>query len=126
MNPLKLNIEIYNILKNDSILSALVGDRIFPLIAQTGTIMPFLIYNRSNVTSTLTKDKRIDNEVQTTIDMVTSKYLQGIDIAIRIDEILSGNHVTSNGSFYTYVQSFSESYSDEAYIQTIIFNHDLN
>jgi hypothetical protein len=110
MHALELNIEIYNILKNDAMLSALVGDRIFPLVAQNGTTTPFLIYNRSDVTSALTKDGRIDQSVQTTIDIVASTYMQGIEIAIRADKVLSGSHMTPHGGFYTYVQNFSEAY----------------
>jgi hypothetical protein len=126
MHPLKLNIEIYNILRNDSVLSSSVGERIFPLVAQAGTAMPFLIYNRSNVTSSLTKDRRIDEEVQTSIDVVTARYSQGIDIAVRLDKILSGEHSTANGRFSTYIQDFSEAYMEEAFVQTVIFNHKLN
>jgi hypothetical protein len=125
MHPLELNIEVYNILKNDSALASIVGDRIFPLVAQTGTVMPFLVYNRSNVVSTITKEGRKDNEVQTTTDVVTATYAQGIDIAIRLDKILSGKHVAASGRFQTYVQDFNEAYAEDAYIQTIIFNHEL-
>jgi hypothetical protein len=94
MHALELNIEIYNILKSDSVLSRLVGDRMFPLAARNGATMPFMIYHRSDVTSMLTKDGRVDKEVQTTIDIVTSAYPQGIDMAIRVDRALSGGHTT--------------------------------
>jgi hypothetical protein len=126
MHPLKLNIEVYELLKNDSILASYVNGRIFPLVAQTGTTMPFLVYNRSGVSSTLTKDGRLDGEVQTSVDVVTASYAQGIDIAVRLDEVLSGEHITPGGRFETFVQDFSEAYGEDAFIQTIIFNHKIN
>jgi hypothetical protein len=52
--------------------------------------------------------------------------MQGVKIAVRADEVLSGSHTFPHGKFYTYVQNFSEAYVDDAYIQTITFNNTLN
>jgi hypothetical protein len=85
---------------------------------------PYIIFGRTGTTPTQTKDGRI-NKVQLTFDIYSSEYAQGVDIAVRVDEALRGEHTTERGNFGCYTEIFSESCSEDDFVQTITFNNIL-
>ncbi len=53
---MKIGLAIYNILANDSDVSALVSNRIFPNVAAQKTTFPFIVYQTTGVDPNDTKD----------------------------------------------------------------------
>tara|TARA_R110002167_G_scaffold168443_2_gene366141 strand:- start:265 stop:681 length:417 start_codon:yes stop_codon:yes gene_type:complete len=53
---MKIGLAIYNILSNDSDVSALVSTRIYPNVAKQATPFPFVVYQTTGVDPNDTKD----------------------------------------------------------------------
>lgn len=49
MTGLSIGKVVYNILSSDKSFKEAIGNRIYPLIADEGTIFPFVIYSRIGI-----------------------------------------------------------------------------
>ncbi|MCD7712093.1 MAG: DUF3168 domain-containing protein, partial [Firmicutes bacterium] len=63
MNSLEVGKEVFSLLSNDSRLTALVGNKIYPVIVEKETTFPFIVYKRSNVIPDYIKDLHLKDEV---------------------------------------------------------------
>ena len=113
---------INKIIFNDLDIQSKINDKIFQLIQKNGTDKPFIVTSRGTVSSTATKDKRIDNSVLVHIDIYTLKYTEGIELQILIDKAVTGSHIIDNERFTCIIDEFSESFSDDSFVQSIVIN----
>lgn len=73
---------IYNLLSNDANVTGRVQNKIYPLIADTGTTFPFIVYRRTGIEPSDSKDRFIYKE-DTYVEVViaSDKYNESIEIA---------------------------------------------
>lgn len=60
---------IYSLLTNDKELNKLINKKVYPLIADADTTFPFIVYKRTSVDPTTSKDVYITKE-SATIEIV--------------------------------------------------------
>ena len=71
---MKVGAAIYSLLVNDSAVSALVGTRIYPELAEEGASAPYVVYSVVSNTPSDTKDGTPIDEAQLEIFSVGSTY----------------------------------------------------
>ena len=102
---------IYNLLSNDTNVTGRVQNKIYPLIADTGTTFPFIVYRRTGIEPSDSKDRFIyseDTYVEVVID--SDKYNESIGINIQ------GIRMTNA----------DEDYIEDTFIQNLTFNIKTN
>ena len=105
---ISVNKYIYSILSQDNELKRLVGNKIYPLIAEESTTFPFIIFKRNNIVTEYCKDGKVIDRVDFSIA-----------IAERCRELLE---LKRNDYFnLIHFNSISEDYVDDTYIQELHF-----
>ena len=119
MTAISINKHIYSILVNDEVLKGLVGEKIYPLVAEEETTFPFIIFRRNSIQTEYTKDGRVNDTVEISITAVANDYVTTVNILERVRELIECNRSLFISAKLTNV---SEDYIDNAYIQEIIFS----
>lgn len=110
---------IYSILKNDEKLKEMVGDNIYPLIAEQSVTFPFIIFKKTGITTQYTKDLKVYDQVDFSILIISNKYEDSINVAERVRELIE---CTSDPNLkYTRLTSVNEDYIDDSYVQELSF-----
>ena len=116
---------IYSILSADAELSALVGNRIFPLIAVKAhdeeTIYPFIVFRRDSINPSYSKDG-INSDITTvSILCVSNDYEQSALVADLALSALSGKRGTFEGEIIDSIRLIeaSEDFQEDAFVQSI-------
>lgn len=124
IDSLNIGKVIYTNLSTDSRIQGILGKRIYPVIAENNAALPFIIYKRDTLTSNGCKDGVYEDNIIFTINIVTEKYSQGVEIANLVRDILEKDMIQYEQMTLedTTIQGASESYSDDSYIQTLKFN----
>ncbi|CDE61291.1 putative uncharacterized protein [Parabacteroides sp. CAG:409] len=122
MDSLKVGKEIYSLLNGNSELTAIVGNKIYPIIVEKDTTYPFITYKRTNIIPDYTKDLHFKDSVIVDIICVSDNYSESIDIASIVRKTLEDKKFRSLGIESIKVESADEEFTDDAYIQTISFN----
>ena len=81
---MKVGAAIYSLLVNDSAVSALVGTRIYPELAEEGASAPYVVYSVVSNTPSDTKDGTPIDEAQLEIFSVGSTYAAANDLADKV------------------------------------------
>jgi ABC-type molybdate transport system substrate-binding protein len=81
---MKVGAAIYSMLKDDSAVSALVGTRIYPELAEEGAATPYVVYSVVSNTPSDTKDGTPIDEAQLEIFSVGSTYAAANDLADKV------------------------------------------
>ena len=105
-----------------------VGTRVFPLIAENSTTYPFIIYHRDSVSPSYCKDGHYEDDVQVTIQIATSDYNSGLDIAQSVREKLTSRNTIYNNqiNISSEMVSASEYWNDPACVQSLTFQIKIN
>lgn len=134
LNSLNIGELIYNTLINNDDLAALVGTKVYPLVANTkkdstltaSDLMPFIIYQRDGLSGNGCKDGYYEDSIEFSIRIVTAKYLDGISIANIVRGIFEGSSITYNNikTDIIHLSNAFEEYNDNysAFVQTLRFN----
>ena len=113
MDSLKVGKEIYSLLNGNDSLTGVVGSKIYPIIVEKETTYPFIVYKRSNIIPSYTKDFHFKDEVIIDIICVSDDYSESVDIASMVRDILEES---------IKLESADEDFIDDAYVQTLSFN----
>lgn len=117
---ISINKYIYSILSQDDKLKEMVGNKIYPLIAEESTTFPFIIFKRNNIVTDYTKDGRVNDTAEFSIAIAAKNYNQTVDIAERCRELFE---MKRNDYFnLIHFTSISEDYVDDAFIQELTFS----
>jgi hypothetical protein len=81
---MKVGAAIYSLLVNDSAVSAIVGTRIYPELAEEGAAAPYVVYSVVSNTPSDTKDGTPIDEAQLEIFSVGSTYAAANDLADKV------------------------------------------
>lgn len=117
---------IYRILTSDTMLYAMVGDRIYPLMAKNSTVFPFIAYRRSGLETGSTKDLLYQYRVAVDIAIAGSDYKQGVEIAQRVIDMLDGKEFAQYDIDSVQLNDSSEDYVDDAFVQMLVFTLTIN
>ena len=120
MDSLKVGKEIYSLLNGSSLLTDIVGSKIYPIIVEKETTYPFIVYKRSNIIPNYTKDFHFKDEVIIDVICVSNDYSESVDIASMVRDILEDKRFTGIESIN--LDSADEDFIDDAYVQTLSFN----
>lgn len=86
---MKVGAAIYSMLKDDSAVSALVGTRIYPELAEEGAQTPYVVYSVVSNTPVDTKDSAPVDEAQLEVFSVADTYAAANDLADKVRAALS-------------------------------------
>lgn len=87
---LKVGAAINLLLRASSDLTALVGDRIFPVSTPGDVPRPFIIYQRTGLNPSYTKDRGQNDSVYINIAVISEGYGQSIAVASAVEKALEG------------------------------------
>ena len=120
---------IYNILSNDAKIIDSVEHKIYPLIADTGTTFPFIVYRRTGIEPSDSKDRFIYSE-NTYVEVViaSDKYNESIEIADLVKDDLQGKKGNYSGINIHDIRmtNADEDYIEDTFIQNLTFNIKTN
>ena len=120
---------VYQLLSSDTGVTEKVENRIYPLIADQGTIYPFIIYKRTGIEPMTSKDRFICSEV-TSVDVIiaSDRYDEGIEVAELVKDALIGKNGIYSGIKITDIDMISadEDYIEDTFIQNLTFNIKTN
>lgn len=120
---------IYNILSNDAKIIDSVEHKIYPLIADTGTTFPFIVYRRTGIEPSDSKDRFIYSE-NTYVEVViaSDKYNESIEIADLVKDALQGKKGNYSGINIQDIRmtNADEDYIEDTFIQNLTFNIKTN
>ncbi len=108
--------DIITALKSNSELAKLIGNRVYPLIADEGTTFPFVVYRRTALSPDANKDQGI-NATTVEIVAISDKYSDSVKIADLIYTTLV--NYTSDRISEIRVTTAYEQWTDNAFLQTI-------
>ena len=124
MDSLKVGNAICEILTTDDELKSVIGNKVFPLVANQDTLSPFIVYKRSSTMPTSTKDRFIIS-YDSTIEIlaVSDDYDEAVDIAYLIDNALKGKKGIIAGINIAEIEyeSDDEEYLEGAFIEKLTY-----
>lgn len=120
---------VYQILSNDTKVKEMVGNNIYPLVANQGTTYPFIIYRRTGIEPVTSKDRFICSEV-TSVDVIiaSDRYDESIEVAELVKDALSGKNGIYSDIKVIDINMISadEDYIEDTFIQNLTFNIKTN
>lgn len=123
MESLELGRVVKSILLQDKELSKQIGSRVYPLIADKGTIFPFIVYRRDGLTPSSNKDRLVyDTQVRMSFIVASSDYRQGLEICSKVvDVLLASQGRTIGGLEITDLELLdtSEEYREDTFLQLL-------
>lgn len=124
VNSILVSKLIYTLLSEDESLNTLVDKKIFPLIAEHDTKFPFIVFNRDNITSNGCKDGYHEDNITFTVTAVSANYLDSLDIANKVRQILERRAIKSDylSLYNVTLNSLDETYQDNAFVQRLSFS----
>ena len=111
------------ILQNDEI-TALINDKLFPLVANAGTTFPFIVYRRSSFSPRGNKDE-LSEVVGVELAIISNTYSTSVNLANLVADTLlnvSDNDVID----YIKIVNMWEDFSEDTFIQKISIDIYLN
>lgn len=116
MKHFKIGQKIKSILTENEEVNQYLSNKIFPIVANAGTELPFLIYRRFNYTPQ--SDKDYTNErAEFEIRIVAKKYEDSVNIADAVGDVL--NNYKDNDVEQIRLITSNEDFLDEAFVQTL-------
>jgi hypothetical protein len=116
---------IYNLLSNDANVTGRVQNKIYPLIADTGTTFPFIVYRRTGI-----EPDRFIYKEDTYVEVViaSDKYNESIEIADLVKDALQGKRGIYSGINIQDIRmtNADEDYIEDTFIQNLTFNIKTN
>ena len=129
INSILIGKVIYSKLSENQTIQEVIADRIYPVIAEQTTNYPFIIYYRNSVVNTIfNKDGSVEDNVEFTVTVVSTKYNESADLANEIRKIFEKREILNNVIRITNsrLNGIAESYEDNAYVQSLTFSCTVN
>lgn len=111
-------------LRTNDALAAAVGNKVFPIVSKEGTAYPFIVYRRSGITPSYTKDGRAGEVVTVEIVVAANNYTSSVEIADMVRDTIDGRGMEYGGMTVhrTELVAADEEFIEETYLQTLTFN----
>lgn len=111
---------IYNLLINDTKLKELVGDKIYPLVAEESVTYPFVIFTKEDVNGVYSKDLLVYDSISISVAVAATNYFQTVEVAERVRAILENRR--DNYFYNILLESVTEEFIDDAFVQNLQFS----
>ena len=111
---------IFRILSSDKTLNEMVGNKIFPIIAENDITFPFILVTRTSITPITFKTGVAVDKVTFQVVIEDVDYFRTVNIAEKVRELLE----LKTSSYFKRIE-FSNCYEDfmnDAYKQTLQFS----
>ncbi len=122
MKHFKIGSKIKEILTNDSEVIKYINNKVFPIVANNGTDIPFVIYRRFNYEPQSNKDYKGES-AEFEVRVVANKYEDSVKIADAVGDAL--NDYKDNDVEQIRLITSNEDYLDEVFVQTLNFYIEL-
>ena len=122
MKHFKIGSKIKEILTNDSEVTNYINNKVFPIVANNGTDIPFVIYRRYNYEPQSNKDYKGES-AEFEVRVVANKYEDSVKIADAVGDAL--NDYKDNDVEQIRLITSNEDYLDEVFVQTLNFYIEL-
>ena len=99
----------------------MIGDKIFPIIAENDTTYPFITLTNESVNPEYTKSGCLYDSVDFSAKIVATSYQNMIDIAEKVRDILE-NKSDNRFTLIRVSNIGSDDFNDDAYSKEISFN----
>jgi hypothetical protein len=119
MNMFDITKEIRAILLESEIISLLIGDRVFPLMAPENTIGDYIVYQRDGYKQEYTKMGVASHYPVVFVTAVSEDYDRSNQLASAIYDTLSGSF--SDPDIRIELEDSTEDFIDKKYIQVLEF-----
>lgn len=118
MTTLQIGKIIKTLLLSNEQLVSYIGDKVYPLIADNSTTFPFIIYRRSAIEKSSTKDDA-DESVNVEIYIVCERYDESISIAEEVRKSVEHRKGKFEDLYIDdiIITDASESYEGDAFVQ---------
>lgn len=113
--------DVRTILLNDSAVSGLVGNKIYPLVAPENIRDEFIVYKRDKYSKRSTKIGVYEDECELFLNAVSDNYDTAISIASAVDNALTGTHIIDGKRINIELADSTEDFDDDKYIETLLF-----
>ena len=121
---ISVNKHLYQLLISDERLKELVGNKIYPLVAEESVTYPFIIFTKENAFANYTKDLLTYDTVNISVAIAAVNYFQTVEIAERVRQILENYR---DGYFYNILlDNVTEDFTEDTYIQQLQFSAKIN
>lgn len=127
-NSLMIGKVIYQKLSESTKLTELLGNSIYPIIADNDAKFPFIVYKRISIISIGTKDGFGEDEVTYEVTVVSDKYPASIEIANEVRKVLEKQKIQTDlmTLYNNKINGVTEEYDSNVYIQRLTFNCRIN
>lgn len=122
MKHLKIGSKIKEVLESNTEVNQYLSNKIFPIFANAGTDLPFLIYRRYNYYPQSDKDY-LNERAEFEIRIVAKKYEDAVKIADAVGDAL--DRYKDIDVEQIRLLTSSEDYIDEVFVQTLNFEIEL-
>ena len=110
---------IFRILSSDKTLNEMVGNKIFPIIAENDITFPFILVTRTSITPITFKTGVAVDKVTFQVVIEDVDYFRTVNIAERVRELLELRH----SDYFKRIEfsNCNEDFINDAYRQTLQF-----
>ena len=119
MSSISIIRQIRSILLNNSSLVSLVGNKIFPLVAEAETKNPFIVIKRNSLTVSYTKDFNINDDNLIILSIIADDYEKVVQIAEEVRNSLE--NYRDNFILESRITNVSDNYNYDIYNIDISF-----
>lgn len=87
-----IEVALYSLLSNDSAVTALVSDRIYPVIAEQGTLVPYIRYQNMDTNQDHTFDgPKTYHDSLIRVDVVAGTFFKAKELGLKVKTLLNGH-----------------------------------
>lgn len=115
----KVTTKVRQALLDNAEISAMVGSKIFPVVAPKDTNGDFIIYQRDEYSKDYTKMGIDQQTCKVYVNAISDDYDRSQELAYQINECLEGKHADLNMAVY--LVDSTEDFEDNKYIQVLLF-----
>ena len=119
MSSISIIRQIRSILLNNSSLVSLVGNKIFPLVAEAETKNPFIVIKKNSLTVSYTKDSNINDDNLIILSIIADDYEKVVQIAEEVRNSLE--NYRDNFILESRITNVSDNYNYDIYNIDISF-----
>ena len=124
-NSILVGKHIRNILVGDETLSQyLQSGQITELVANENTTFPFIVFSRTGLTPSYTKDGLLESNITFEIVCVSTDYVESLEIANIVRNLLECKCYTDEELYIKQIilSAVNEDYMYDAYVQRLTFS----
>lgn len=116
MKNFKVGKEVISILTNDTNVTKLIGNKVFPIVANEGTTFPFAVYRRTSYRPENTKDGT-GEIVSIEINLLSQKYEEAVNLADVVATALDRKETDLIEDIQ--ITNISEDYIEDTFVERI-------